>query len=109
MEPSHFAMRRSHFAIGRFHVASISAAHLVVKEVRLGLDTVYVQAKRWQATFGRPEIQKFAGSLQAFRGKKGIFITTSEFSREAEEFSRMIDTTNRADRRPRTRPLPVRV
>jgi restriction system protein len=64
----------------------------IIKEDRLGLDTVYVQAKRWQGTVGRPEIQKFAGSLQGFRAKKGVFITTSEFSREAEEFARMIET-----------------
>jgi len=64
----------------------------IIKEDRLGLDTVYVQAKRWQGTVSRPEIQKFAGSLQGVRAKKGIFITTSEFSREAEEFARMIDT-----------------
>jgi len=64
----------------------------IINEDRLGLDTVYVQAKRWQGTVGRPEIQKFAGSLQGVRAKKGIFITTSEFSREAEEFAKMIDT-----------------
>lgn len=63
-----------------------------IKEDRLGLDVVYVQAKRWGATVGRPEIQKFAGSLQGARAKKGIFITTSEFSREAEEYVERIDT-----------------
>ena len=64
----------------------------IIKEDRLGLDTVYVQAKRWQATVGRPEVQKFAGSLQGFRAKEGVFITTSDFSRDAEEFAKMIDT-----------------
>ena len=62
------------------------------QEDRLGLDKVYVQAKRWQNTVGRPEIQKFAGSLQGERAKKGVFITTSEFSSEAHEFARAIDS-----------------
>lgn len=64
----------------------------IIKEDRLGLDTVYVQAKRWQNTVGRPEIQKFAGSLQGVRAKKGVFITTSEFSSEARDFARVIDS-----------------
>ena len=64
----------------------------IIKEDRLGLDAVYVQAKRWQNSVGRPDIQKFAGSLQGFRAKKGVFITTSEFSREAVDFADRIDT-----------------
>ena len=44
----------------------------VIKEDRLGLDVIYVQAKRWEATVGRPEIQKFAGALQGQRAKKGV-------------------------------------
>lgn len=63
----------------------------VIKEDRLGLDVIYVQAKRWEATVGRPEIQKFAGALQGQRAKKGVFITTSEFSRDAEDFVARID------------------
>ncbi len=63
-----------------------------IKEDRLGLDVIYVQAKRWEATVGRPEIQKFAGALQGQRAKKGVFITTSDFSRDAEEYARQIDT-----------------
>lgn len=59
----------------------------IIKEDRLGLDIIYVQAKRWEATVGRPEIQKFAGALQGQRAKKGIFITTSNFSRDAIEFA----------------------
>jgi restriction system protein len=55
----------------------------IIKEDRLGLDSIYVQAKRWQGTVGRPEIQRFAGALQGQRARKGIFITTSEFSADA--------------------------
>jgi restriction system protein len=64
----------------------------VIKEDRLGLDVIYVQAKRWEATVGRPEIQKFAGALQGQRAKKGVFITTSDFSNDAEEYAARIDT-----------------
>jgi restriction system protein len=64
----------------------------IIKEDRLGLDAVYVQAKRWQANVGRPEIQKFAGSLQGARAKKGIFITTSDFSRDALDYVERIET-----------------
>lgn len=58
----------------------------IIKEDPLGLDIIYLQAKRWAGTVGRPEIQKFAGALQGQRASKGIFITTSTFSAEAEEF-----------------------
>jgi restriction system protein len=64
----------------------------VIDEDRLGLDSIYVQAKRWQASVGRPDIQKFAGALQGQRATKGIFITTSTFSREAEEYAQRIGT-----------------
>jgi restriction system protein len=64
----------------------------VIKEDRLGLDAIYLQAKRWEGTVGRPEIQKFAGALQGQRAKKGVFITTSTFTREAEEYVNTIDT-----------------
>ena len=53
------------------------------KEDRLGLDSIYVQAKRWQHTVGRPEIQRFAGAPQGQRARKGICITTSTFSADA--------------------------
>lgn len=64
----------------------------VIDEDRLGLDVIYVQAKRWENTVGRPDIQKFAGALQGQRAKKGIFITTSGFSRDAEEYAQRIDS-----------------
>jgi restriction system protein len=53
---------------------------------------IYVQAKRWEAVIGRPEVQKFAGALQGYRARKGVFITTSGYSREAIDYVRMIDT-----------------
>ena len=58
----------------------------------MGLDIIYIQAKRWEATVGRPEIQKFAGALQGQRAKKGIFITTSNFSRKARDYASRIET-----------------
>lgn len=65
----------------------------IINEDRLGLDSVYVQAKRWNeaSVVGRPELQKFAGALAGQRARKGVFITTSSFSREAEEFVSKID------------------
>ena len=62
----------------------------IIYEDKLGLDLIHVQAKRWENTVGRPEIQKFAGALQGKRTKKGIFITTSSFSREAREYVKKI-------------------
>jgi hypothetical protein len=63
----------------------------IIKEDKLGLDVVYIQAKRWGATVGRPQIQAFAGSLEGHRARKGIFITTSRFSHEAEEYVSRIE------------------
>ena len=60
--------------------------------IRSSLDIIYIQAKRWENTVSRPEIQKFAGALQGQRAKKGIFITTSDFSREATEYASRIDS-----------------
>ena len=64
----------------------------IINEDRLGLDVIYVQAKRWGTTVGRPEIQKFAGALQGQRARKGVFITTSDFTREAYEYASRIDS-----------------
>lgn len=63
----------------------------IINEDRLGLDTVYIQAKRWQNTVTRPEIQKFAGALQGQRARKGIFISTSAFSEGARDYVSRID------------------
>lgn len=64
----------------------------IIKEDRLGLDIIYIQAKRWENTVGRPEVQKFAGALQGQRAKKGIMITTSTFSQEAYDYASRIDS-----------------
>jgi restriction system protein len=58
----------------------------IIKEDRLGLDAVYLQAKRHEATIGRPAIQAFVGSLEGHRANKGVFITTSTFSADAREY-----------------------
>jgi len=76
-------------AIGRSGDGGIDG---VISEDRLGLDVLYIQAKRWDSTVGRPEIQKFAGALQGQRASKGIFITTSSFSKEAEEYAAVISS-----------------
>lgn len=64
----------------------------VINEDPLGLDVVYVQAKKWKDTVGRPEIQKFVGALQGQRARKGVFITTSDFSPSARSYASSIDT-----------------
>lgn len=76
-------------AVGRSGDGGIDG---IINEDRLGLDVLYIQAKRWEGTVGRPEIQKFAGALQGQRARKGIFITTSNFSREAQEYAAFIDS-----------------
>jgi len=76
-------------AIGRSGDEGIDG---IIKEDKLGLDIIYIQAKRWEATVGRPEIQKFAGALQGQRARKGIFITTSNFSKEAMDYVKYLDT-----------------
>lgn len=63
----------------------------IINEDRLGLDVIYLQAKRWQGTVGRPEIQKFVGALHGKRAKKGIFITAGTFSTEALDFASQIE------------------
>ncbi|MBW3111593.1 restriction endonuclease [Bacillus sp. MCCB 382] len=64
----------------------------IIKEDKLGLDNIYVQAKRWENTVGSPEVMGFSGALDAKGAKKGIFITTSNFSKAAEEYvERLVD------------------
>lgn len=58
----------------------------IIKEDKLGLDVIYVQAKQWQGSIGRPEIQKFMGALAGQGAKKGVFITTSKFTEEAKSY-----------------------
>lgn len=66
----------------------------IISEDRLGLDMIYVQAKRYalENKIGRPLIQEFCGALMGKKAKKGIFITTSSYTREAEEYVKNIDT-----------------
>ncbi len=65
----------------------------IISEDRLGLDNIYLQAKRWEGTVGRPDIQKFAGALQGMKAKKGVFITTSDYSTEAKAFASNLDSS----------------
>lgn len=63
----------------------------IIKEDKLGLDVVYVQAKRWQQNIGRPDVQAFVGALAGKKARKGVFITTSDFTKEAREYVQNID------------------
>lgn len=71
-------------AIGRSGDGGIDG---IIKEDKLGLDVIYIQAKRWDETVvGRPDVQQFAGALQGQGAGKGIFMTTSRFTKEAKEY-----------------------
>lgn len=76
----------------------------IINEDRLGLDAIYLQAKRWEGVVGRPEIMKFVGALAGQRATKGVFITTSWFTQEAKDYALnsqykvvLIDGTRLAD------------
>lgn len=75
-------------AVGRTGDGGIDG---IIKEDRLGLDAIYIQAKRWENAVGRPEVQKFAGALQGQRARKGILITTSSLTKDAREYVSAID------------------
>ena len=77
-------------AVGRSGDGGIDG---VIKEDRLGLATIQLQAKRWSTVVGRPEIQRFAGAILGKKTQKGVFITTSTFSREAKEYAEGIGAT----------------
>lgn len=64
----------------------------IIKEDRLGLDVIYIQAKRWENPVGRDEIQKFVGALEGKRARKGVFITTSTFTLSAINYAQQINT-----------------
>jgi restriction system protein len=64
----------------------------IIKEDKLGLEAVYIQAKRWDSQIGRPEIQKFAGALLGQKAKKGVFLTTGMFSGDALKYAENLDT-----------------
>ena len=76
-------------AIGKSHDEGIDG---IIKEDKLGLDIVYIQAKKWENPVSRPEIHKFAGALQGKRARKGIFITTSKFPKSSIEYVSMIES-----------------
>lgn len=63
----------------------------IIKEDKLGFGKIYIQAKKWENTVSRPEIQKFVGALHGKKAKKGVFITTSNFSKEAVEYVGHLD------------------
>ena len=64
----------------------------IIDEDRLGFDSIYLQAKRWGEPVGRPEIHKFVGALHGCRARKGVFVTTSSFTKEASEYAKQIET-----------------
>ncbi len=64
----------------------------IIKEDKLGLDVIYIQAKRWEGVVGRPEIMKFVGALQGQHARKGIFITTSYFTEDAMQYAKKVDS-----------------
>jgi restriction system protein len=65
----------------------------VIKEDRLGLESIYVQAKRWEGSVGRPTIQQFAGALAGHHARKGVVITTSTFTQDAVTYAKTLQTT----------------
>jgi restriction system protein len=75
-------------AVGRSGDGGIDG---IINEDRLGLDVIYIQAKRWEGTVSRPEIQKFVGALHGQKARKGIFITTSDFSKQAIQYASNIE------------------
>ncbi len=88
-------------AVGRSGDGGIDG---IINEDRLGLDAIYLQAKRWDGVVGRPEIMRFVGALAGQRATKGVFITTSRFTQEARDYAAssqykvvLIDGTRLAD------------
>jgi restriction system protein len=71
-------------AVGRSGDGGIDG---IINEDRLGLDAIYLQAKRWEGVVGRPEIMKFVGALAGQRANKGVFITTSWYTQEAKDYA----------------------
>jgi len=76
-------------AVGKSHDGGIDG---VIKQDKLGLDVVYLQAKRWENTVGRREVQQFAGALAGQQANRGVFITTSDFSSEAVVYAKQVAT-----------------
>ena len=82
------SMRDAGMAVGRSGDEGIDG---IIKEDRLGLDLIYLQAKRWDGTVGRPEVQKFVGALHGKHARKGVFITSGTFAQGAVEYASGID------------------
>jgi restriction system protein len=82
------SMRDAGMAVGKGGDEGIDG---IIKEDRLGLDLIYLQAKRWDSVVGRPEIQKFVGALHGKHARKGVFITTSTFTQNAVDYAAGID------------------
>ncbi len=80
--------RKDAMAVGRVGDGGIDG---VIKEDKLGLDAVYVQAKRWEGSVGRPLVQAFVGSLEGHHAKKGVFITTSTFTKDALDYVKVVE------------------
>jgi restriction system protein len=76
-------------AVGKSHDGGIDG---VIKQDKLGLDVVYLQAKRWDNTVGRPHVQQFAGALAGQQANRGVFITTSDFSADAVAYAKQVAT-----------------
>lgn len=75
-------------AVGRVGDGGIDG---IIKEDKLGLDVVCIQAKRWENTVGRPQVQAFAGSMEGHRAKKGVLLTTATFSKDAHDYISRIE------------------
>ena len=75
-------------AVGRSGDGGIDG---IIKEDKLGLDAIYIQAKRWEGNVGRPVVQAFTGSLEGQRARKGVLITTSQFTNDALEYVNRIE------------------
>lgn len=69
-------------AVGKSHDGGIDG---IINEDKLGLDVIYIQAKRWESTVGRKVVAEFVGSLEQHHAQRGIIITTSSYSKDAEE------------------------
>jgi restriction system protein len=82
------SLERAGRAIGKSGDEGIDG---IIDEDRLGLDTIHIQAKKWDGSVGRPEVQKFVGALQGKRARKGVFITTGTFTSDALDYVSRIE------------------
>ena len=66
-----------------------------MRQDRLGFDSIYIQAKKWEGSVGRPEVQRFAGALQGRNASYGAFITSSSFTSDARDYALQASRANR--------------